>query len=142
MLVLASDRPSSSLCIHLFISGLVHCTALLSKDGHFEVATSSSEWLLHSHIFVFTMNAFFRFLNMLHFFLRLTTKQKYIQINEKKCTQEHLSNALKSLPLQKMLSICPHLNHPHSRKQNKNKTLNLSKTHNILIINNYNFTIF
>lgn len=75
MLVLASDRPTSLLFIHLFNSGLIHCTALLSRTAILKKRQYRPSGFCIVIIFVFTMNAFFDFLNML-FFLGRTTEQK------------------------------------------------------------------
>lgn len=131
MLVPASPR-------RLFQSGLVHCTAL-ERGGHFGKATMPSECFLHSHIFVFfVLFLFFLqwmpsvFSTCFTFFPRFNYKTKKIW---KKCTQEHLSNALKSFPSRE--------NAVELRPLRKNeKRQNEEKTRNILIINNYNFTIF
>lgn len=51
-------------------------------------------------------------------------------------------NALKSLLLQKMLLKLPPFKSGQVHTPPRKKTFKLRKTHNIRIINNYNFTIF
>lgn len=75
MLVLAFNRRTSLLFIHLFNSGLVHCTALLSRTAilkkrryHPSVFCIVIFLFFCMFCFFFTLNAFC-FLNMLHFFL-------------------------------------------------------------------------
>lgn len=125
MLVLAFDCPTSLRFIYLFNSGLGHCTALLSTTAILKKQQYRPEWFLHSHIFLFYSKCLLQFLQhaSLFFFVELQNKS-YSQKIWKKCTQEHLSNALKSLSLQKkkMLSNSCHSKHPHSeKKQTKTK---------------------